>query len=188
MTIARVVRKTTLAEQPKDVDYWQSFPVVPIIAFSIIFGALRHTSTTGLLINNKTRIISVVTVLISLLNLGLNLGLIPLFNVMGAALATLLTQAAYFSIILYYSQKHYHIPYELKKVCQMIILGAILTGIAFLFNNVSIIPRLLIKLLLIGSFPFLLYFLNFYEKVELERISGAYQKWKNPKNWRRNPK
>lgn len=24
MTIARVVRKTTLAEQPKDVDYWRT--------------------------------------------------------------------------------------------------------------------------------------------------------------------
>jgi hypothetical protein len=49
-----------------------------------------------------------------------------------------------------------------------------------------LLPRVIIKLLLIAAFPFVLYPLRFYESVELYRIKGAYQKWKNPKKWKDN--
>jgi O-antigen/teichoic acid export membrane protein len=170
----------------QNADYWDSYRIIPIISFSVIFSMLGYTSITGLSIIKKTNIIATITIIISIINLGLNLLFIPFFESIGAAIATLLTQLIYFISVYYYSQKYYHIPYETGKVVKMIITGLVIILIAIPVNELNLLMRILIKTILVCSYPFLLYFLNFYEQIELERIKGAWNKWKNLKNIRKN--
>jgi O-antigen/teichoic acid export membrane protein len=119
-------------------------------------------------------------------NLGLNILLIPVFGIMGAAAATLLSQVLFFLIIIIYAQKHYPIPYEFGKIVLMILTGLALYLLSLLTDDMSLIVRLLIKSAMLLSWPFILYPFHFYEEIELSKIRGAWEKWKNPGNWLRN--
>ena len=116
---------------------------------------------------------------ISILSLVLNILLIPLWDITGSAIATLLTQIAYWLIILYYSEKHFHIPYEYRKLALVFITGALISFSVLFINEYSLMIRMLTKLLLVVAFPFILYILKFYEKNELLAIRGFIKKWKN---------
>ena len=170
----------------QNVDYWDSYKIIPVISFSMTFSMLSYTSITGLSIVKKTRIIATVTFIISVINIGLNVIFIPYFQSMGAAIATLITQLIYFLSIYYYSQKHYYIPYEIAKIVKMVLTGLMIILIAIPVNDLNLLIRLPLKIILVSSFPFWLYFQNFYEQIELDRIKGAWNKWKDLKNFRKN--
>lgn len=169
-------------------DYWDAFKIIPLISYSILFGMLKDVSLIGLNIVKKTKIMAFLIIIVAVLNLILNLILIPIFQYFGAALATLISQIVFFIAVLLYSQKYYPIPYEIHKVVTMILVGGVLYALSLLTTDLVLFYRVFIKSLLIISFPFVLYPLKFYETVELDRIKGAWDKWKNPLNWRDNIK
>lgn len=169
-------------------EYRLAYKIVPVISFAILFGMLKDVAFIGLNITRKTKIMASLIIIIAILNLGLNILFIPYFQSIGAAMATLISQIIFFLLVLKYSQKKYYIPYEFKKVGVMIVLGLVLVVIGNLFNHIYLPLRMVLKLVIIVSFPIILYFFNFYEEIELNRIKGAWDKWKNPLNWRNNVK
>jgi O-antigen/teichoic acid export membrane protein len=162
--------------------------IIPLLCFAQLFEILRNNARFGLNIVKKTKIISGVMLFSAALNILFNFIFIHLFGTIGAAIATLTAQIIFFTLIYHYAQRYYFIPYELKKVFMMIGLVIGLSIIAYSINSMMLFPRLIIKILLIGSFPFILYFMKFYEQVELQRIIGTWKKWKNPRNWLSNIK
>lgn len=168
-------------------NYWNAYQIVPVLCFAQFFELLRRNANFGLVVEKKTKIISSVMIFVMLLNIGLNILFISYLGNIGAAIALLLAQIIFFSLIYYYAQKYYFIPYEIKKVFAMVLLAAVIVMVTFIFiNPMQIIPRVILKLFLITIFPFLLYLLNFYEPIELDRIRGSWHKWKNPRKWREN--
>lgn len=166
-------------------DYWEAYKIVPIICFSILFGMMKDTAVIGLNITKNTRIIARSTVLIALLNIGLNIILISKYNFIGAAVATIISQIIYFLLIVTAAQKKYYIPFEFKKILIMIIAGCALVIISYLIININVSSRLVIKLLLFLSYQFILYFFNFYEPIELLRLKQSWHKWRQPRNWKK---
>ena len=116
----------------------------------------------------------------------LNVLFIPRWDFYGAAAATTISQFFYFVMVFRYAQKHYPIPYETKKIALMTLLGVGLTLAGLMLNPMHVLPRVVMKSLLILSFPFLLYVFHFYEPIELERISQLWKKWRNPGSWPKN--
>ena len=170
-------------------EYWTAYQVVPLLCFAQFFELLRKNANFGLVVEKKTKVISYLTILISTLNIGLNIVLVYYFSAMGAATALLLSQALFFVFIYVNAQRFYSIPYEIKKVMLMIFVGAAIVTISYIFiNDLELLPRILLKLLLIILFPVILYFFNFYEPIELNRLKGAWHKWKKPQNWVKNIK
>lgn len=169
-------------------DYWEAFGIVPILSLAIFFSMLRDVSLTGINITRKTGVNARSILIVSLFNIGLNILLIPWLGYYGAALATLVSQALYFIIIYRAAQKYYPIRYEITKVLMVIGVGILIYVVSTLTDPMSLGPRLGLKVLLLLFFPVALYFLGFYEKVELERIRGFWIKWKDPGKWRQNLK
>ncbi len=169
-------------------EYRLAYKIVPVISFAILFGMLKDVAFIGLDITRKTKIMASLIIIIAILNLGLNILFIPYFKSVGAAMATLISQIIFFLLVLKYSQNIYYIPYELKKVGTMILLGLVLVIIGNLFNQMYLPLRLVLKLAIIFSFPIILYLFNFYEKIELDRLGGAWRKWRNPAKWKENLK
>jgi len=161
----------------QDPEYWSGYRIIPIISFGLFFNMLRYFATTGLNIAMKTKHIAFYTVLVSLLNIGLNILLISIFNYIGAAIATLISHFVFMILIYRSSQKAYNIPYEVRKIVLILIISLVLLGLAYLTNDLSLAMRLIIKSLLIASFPFILYIFRFYEAIELERIEEAWNRW-----------
>ncbi len=165
-------------------NYWNSYKVIPIISFAILFTMLKDTSMTGLQIMKKSKIIATIVITVSFLNIILDIVFISLFKTIGAAYATLASQLIYFVLILFFAQRVYPIPYELLKIFKMIILGIILYVLASFTNDYSLIIRLTVKSFLILTYPAILYFFRFYEPIEIDRIKGAINKWRDPGTWK----
>lgn len=157
--------------------YWSSYIVIPILSFSVFFGMLKDIAVNGLNIEKKTTAIASFVVLVSILNIALNIVLINLLGMIGAAWASLLSQAILFILIYSKSQKVYYIPYELKKILILIGAGAVFIWTSQFLNDLAIYYRILLKLAIIGIFPFLLYAFNFYEPIEIDRIKNFFRKY-----------
>ena len=171
-----------------DIAYSESYKLVPVLTMAIFFSMLKDTSLTGLQIAKKTKVISIVIFSVTALNLLLNVLLIPVFGVYGAAFSTFIAQVIFFIIIYYIAQRKYYIPYELRKVLLIFLTGSVLVLGTYLLADIRLAYRVLIKIALLISFPFILYVFNFYEKIELEKLQGFFTKWRDLKNIGKNIK
>ena len=141
---------------------------------------LKDNAFIGFHVVKKTKVAGALIALSSLINLGLNLLLIPRFSIYGAAVGTLISQIIFFILIYTAAQRWYKIPYELSRIALITGVGAALVVAAFFLNNTPIAIRLVGKSALLLSFPFILYLVGFYNKVEKENIGNILSTWKNP--------
>jgi O-antigen/teichoic acid export membrane protein len=163
----------------KRVEYFDAWYIFPFIVYSIVFGMMKDVATTGLSITKKTKVIAITVIITAALNLLLNATLIPLFGNQGAALSKMLSMFVFFALTYYYAQKIYPIPYELKRIMLLLILAAGMYIVSVLFNSWDLVPRIIAKSALILAYPFVLYIFRFYEPVEIDRIKGGWDKWRN---------
>jgi O-antigen/teichoic acid export membrane protein len=157
--------------------YWDAVVIIPVLALSIFFVNMKEVTVYGLHIAKKTNIIGIIVVFSLIMSLVLNLLLIPIWDIAGAALATLVSQFIYWYACFLFSQKVFYVPYEMRKILLMLFIGAALSFSALFLNGMHLLPRLIIKTGLLISFPFILYLFRFYEPVELQAIRGFVIKW-----------
>ncbi len=172
----------------QNMEYWNAYKIVPVLSFSMLFTMLRDVAFTGLNIKKKTRIIALLILSAAILNILLNTLFIPVWKFYGASIATTLSQIIFFISVYYFAQKHYPVPYEIKKVMLMVMTGICIYAAGFLLNSCPLALRLIVKMLFILSFPLILYLFRFYEAIELERLAQFWRKWRNPLEWRKNLK
>jgi O-antigen/teichoic acid export membrane protein len=170
----------------KSNQYWEAVVIIPFLALSVVFVNMKDVTVYGLHVVKKTRIIGIIVIFSTLLGLGLNFLLIPLWDITGAAIATLLTQFIFFLVCYYYSQKEFFVPYEVRKIFVLVLTGAILSFSCLFLNKLGLFPRLILKSLFLFSFPFMLYLFRFYEPIELQSIRGFISKWSDIKNFKNN--
>lgn len=170
----------------KNKEFWNAYHVIPIIAFSFFFEMLRDTALTGLNITKRTPVIARIIIFSSMLNIVTNVILIPLFNYLGSAFSSLISQVIFFLLVLHSSQKYYPVPYEIKKIIKILLSGIGLIIFCLFLSSYALWVRLVVKSLAIFSFPFVLFLLKFYEPIEIQTIQGAWRKWRNPINWKKN--
>lgn len=167
-------------------DYWDAVAIIPVLSLSIFFVNMKEVTVYGLHIAKKTRIIGIIVVFSTIMSLVLNILLIPIWDIKGAAIATLLSQFIYWYACYYYSQKVFYVPYEIRKIITLLIIGSALSFASLLINGIDLLPRMIIKTLCFVSFPFILYLFNFYEFIELQAIRGFITKWSKMKNFKSN--
>jgi O-antigen/teichoic acid export membrane protein len=166
--------------------YWDAVIIVPVLSLAIFFTNMKEVTVYGLHIAKRTRVIGIIVVFSTILTLGLNILLIPVWDITGAAIATLISQFVYWYLCYYFSQKVFYVPYEIRKIVIMVIAGAAISFSSLLINKMDLLPRLMIKTACVLSFPFILYLFNFYEQVELQAIRGFVRKWSRLKDLRFN--
>jgi len=179
--------KEVLRILARNSNYWNAFYFVPILCLAQLFELFRFNANIGLIIEKRTKIISTILISVSVVSIALNVLLVHYFDAYGAAVATLISQIIFFILIYRYAQKYYPIPYELMKLAKMTLVAVLIIILTYAWvNSLGIVLRIIIKLILIGSFPFILYFLKFYEPVEILRLKNAWYKWRNPGRWKEN--
>jgi O-antigen/teichoic acid export membrane protein len=167
-------------------EFWGAVIIIPILSISIFFINMKEVTVYGLHIAKKTRVIGAIVVFSTIISLVLNILLIPVWSITGSAIATLLSQLIYWYACYYYSQKAFYVPYEMRKIGMILLVGSVISFSGLLINDMHLLPRLLIKSGCVLSFPFILYLLNFYEPVELQSIRGFINKWSKIGNFRNN--
>jgi O-antigen/teichoic acid export membrane protein len=160
-------------------DYWLANNAIPVLSFALLFGMIRYYIAHFLSIAKKTRHIALITIFVAILNLGLNLLMIPRYNYMGAAFATLVAQLIFLLLMYYYGQKYYYVPYEIRKNLLVLGIGAVMIFAVPLLNPLDLWWRLILKSSIILVFPLILIPFRFYEDIEKQRLREIFFQVRN---------
>ena len=184
-TFISIYAKEIIQLFARNESYWNAYIITPIAVFSIGIKGSFSILRMGLQFQKKTKYIAYIVIISALLNIGLNFVLIPFWGMIGAALATFISFV--FMIFLAYkiSNSFYSINFEWRRILKIIITIIILYLLAISSNQLYWIFKILIKLILFLSFPFILYLFKFYEEKEINRIKGSWSKWKNIDTWKK---
>ena len=160
-------------------QYWSGLSIVPIILLAYIINGMYAIFSAGIYIEEKSIYVPKITGLGALINVAANFILIPIFNMTGAALATLLS---YFVMALgyyYVTQKFYKVKYELKRIGN-IFTAVFLVGILFYYLHSIGNLTLLFKILLLVLFSFYIYFIA-VDRNEIKLIREKYSESRRKK-------
>jgi O-antigen/teichoic acid export membrane protein len=166
----------------KNVLYWSSYQIIPLLSLSMFFTMLRDVALTGINISKKTNLTARIITICMVVNILLCFLFVYLFKSIGAALAATLSQILFFVLVYRFAQKVYFIPYEFQKILRLIVVSVLIYLASMLLSKYSLFLRLSLKSTMIIAFPFILYLVKFYDPIEIERIKQFWLKWRNISN------
>jgi O-antigen/teichoic acid export membrane protein len=142
--------------------FWDAYKIVPIVLLAYFFQACTGYINFGIYHTGKTKHIAYGTFIAAIIAIVLNILLIPVYGVYGAAWATLVSFAA--RMIYYYaaSQRLYRIDYRLEKPAAALLL-AVATQLLYLGGRewIPILNKAYLShsfiFLMLGLFVFLLF-------------------------------
>ncbi|MBD3225032.1 MAG: oligosaccharide flippase family protein [Caldithrix sp.] len=152
-------------------QYWSGLNIIPLILTSYLFYGLYVNFTVGIYINKKTNLMVVFTGLAALVNISSNLYLMPNYNIMGAAIATLLSYMTMAVTLYLANQRIYHIDYDFARLAGLLLyLSAML--LIYYSVDLSFVHRVIILVLT----PLLWYALGIIKRNEIRNILSQMNK------------
>ena len=153
------------------VTYW-------IIAAQLL-SAYYYIPANLLFVKGKTQYIPIVTITSGIINIGLNLWLVPIYGYMASAWATLISYAVMLFLVWYFSKKIYHLNYEYKRIGTAVFAAACLFAISLLIPDINLVINIFIKILLFISYPLILKLFGFFNQKEINKAVEFLQIIKN---------
>ena len=159
-------------------DYWTAKDIVPWIAVSMPFYGISIIGFFSFYVTKKTYYILYFTIFCLIVNVSLNIILIPHFKMYGAAVSNFVSFFLQCFLNYKFSKKNYFFDYEWKKLFLMIFVFIILVFPFFYFQmNDFTLFNVFLKIIAFAGFPVVLYIFRFYEPIELERVNGFINKY-----------
>ncbi len=138
--------------------FWPAWVIVPIITLSYLQEGLGNFFVWGMRMDQQTFNISKIAVYCGLLNIFVNILLIPFWGILGAAIATLVAYVVSNMLQLYKSSKAYSLHFDIKRILTLLSFAIIIFGVALLLaSSTSYLLNIGIKLGLFFLYPYLLY-------------------------------
>ncbi|MDR7130530.1 O-antigen/teichoic acid export membrane protein [Algoriphagus sp. 4150] len=151
--------------------YYDAANIASILVFSSLFAGLTNIADLGSAISKKTAPLGIVYSFSSIILILLNVYLIPIYGVYGAAVAVCVSQLLTPVFVFYFSQKTYAIPYDfLRSFSYMLLLFSVAFLGYYFSNGVSVIQGVLIKVCTFGVFLFVSILLFQREFLFLKRL------------------
>lgn len=151
-------------------EYWSSTSIVFWIALGYLFDAMYLLQLPGPFLTNKSGIIAWSRAVGAVINIGLNILLIPIYGALGAALATCISFGAMAIFLFVINRKIYPIQYEWGKLIRISLVLCII-GLIITNYSLSLSEKLFITLL----FPGLTILTGFFTKGEIEKIKKIFR-------------
>ncbi len=134
--------------------YWSGLDIVPVVLLGYLFNGFHVIFTAGLFIKEKSTSFPILMMLGAVVNVVVNILLIPYMGMMGAALATLASYVVIATGFYFTSNRIYPIKYEFGKIT---IIAVSLTFTAILYYTLrgmgitGIVVKILIFVLFLAS-------------------------------------
>ena len=163
-------------------EFEAAWVVVPIIAFSALQHGLGGFLGAGIMLRRKSFHSSGLLLVSALVNVGLNIVLIPLLGILGAALATLASYAVWNSLRIYFSARFFELHFELRRMFLFTALAATLCGATLLAaSQVGFWLGLVAKTLTIAAYPLLVVVTGLIRPNERELVARALRNAPRPR-------
>jgi O-antigen/teichoic acid export membrane protein len=109
--------------------YWAGLSIVPMLLLAYWFQGWFVIFSAGIFIKEKTKLLPGITAVGAVVTLVLNILLVPVLGMEGAALATLACYAITSGLILYYSHREMKVPYRMVRAFITILVTATIVGL-----------------------------------------------------------
>lgn len=156
-------------------EFWGSWVVVPIVAYSYILGGLGSFFDWGLVMTKNGLRISANILVGAIVNIGLNFLLIPYWGILGAAYSTLISFVVLNGLRLHCSAKFYGLRFDIGRLLHITFAGIGLYALSLLIGNSnSMAIDLGVKILILLSFVLVILFTGFFTSKEKEGLQEAW--------------
>jgi O-antigen/teichoic acid export membrane protein len=146
-------------------QFYEGSTVVAPLAFGTVAYAAYVVMAIGVGRSKRTQFNWVIAGAAAVLNVVLNLVLIPPYGMMGAAIATVAAYALMFVLMTWYAQRVFPVPYQWRRVITAVG-AAVALVVAGKLLDVGLIPAILLAL----AYPAALGLLGFYLPDERARL------------------
>jgi O-antigen/teichoic acid export membrane protein len=118
-------------------EYDAGLVIVPTFLFANVLLGVYYNLTAWFKISDKTYYGTYISIIGAIITIIGNLGLLPVFGILGSSIASLITYGSMAFLCYYWGQKFYPIPYNLVKISGYILFSAILVWVAsqIVFEN-----------------------------------------------------
>lgn len=171
--IEDVVKVLTL----QNADYLDSIAIIPVLTLGLIFGGLRSMLTLPLTKFKKTKTISIISVITGVVNVGLNILMVPRWGTMGAAISTLVVQILSVYLFWVYASKLESNLLDIRKFLTILLVTILLGSIIYVDIDISYFIALLLKLIILGIWLLIIWNVNIFDDQERLRFKQAWAKW-----------
>ncbi|NDI98576.1 oligosaccharide flippase family protein [Flavobacterium sp. LaA7.5] len=113
--------------------YWEGMKVVPLIIMANFFLGIYHNLSVWYKLSDRTKMGAYISIVGAAVTLGLNFALIPQYSYMGSAIATIAAYSTMMVISYVLGNKHYPIPYDMKKIGGYLGLSIALSLVCFYY-------------------------------------------------------
>ncbi|WP_235611272.1 oligosaccharide flippase family protein [Pseudoalteromonas luteoviolacea] len=137
-------------------EYYSAITVLPVLVIASLINGM-YIFFPGLFIKKKTKLISIVTLSSALLNVILNYLLIPVWGILGAAYATLISSILLLLLFYKLGNQHYEISYSLSSVV-IITLSSLM--VCFVNHDVVVVSlsAFIVKVLIVLALSLCLFY------------------------------
>ncbi len=151
--------------------YFSAYIVVPFISASIVIYTLGAFFAIGIGIAKKTYHHIWSSIISALLNIVLNVILIPPFGMVGAAAATIISFLALGAILMRISQKYYHVNYRFGRQFVMYLIAGLVIFASYKFFPYGLtFSSIISKSALLVGFAFIPFVLKLVGKREINYV------------------
>ena len=151
--------------------YWSGLGIVPVILLGYLFNGLYVNFMAGIYIEKKTSHLPYITGIGAVINVVVNLLLIPRFGMFGAAWATFFAYAGMALTIYFVSHRFYPVKYEFGRLLKIgIALAVVVIAHAFRHELFTSVHEQLFKASALIAFFVLLLLFRFPTRDELRAI------------------
>ena len=123
--------------------YWSGLPIVPVITLGYLFNGLYYVMLAPLMIDKRMTSVGVATWIGALINIGMNVAVIPRWGMMGAAWATCAAYIAMAGAVWVLGRRTRQTPYEWGRLAVIAVWTALLWAPA---AHVGLAARVLLAL------------------------------------------
>lgn len=174
MFVEQIVRLKFFGYSIVGKEYWAGTQIVPIVILAYVCYGFYVNFQVSVFLKHKTKYFAYINVAGAVTNIVGNLFLIPKFNIMGAAYATLLAYLLMAVLLYFITQQIYPIRYQLTKVLKISLISLII----FLSYKWLALPcDLLFKLGLIIVYLILIYLFKIFDPKEIQTLKHLVNKF-----------
>ncbi|WP_321347902.1 polysaccharide biosynthesis C-terminal domain-containing protein [uncultured Draconibacterium sp.] len=140
-----------------DSEYHEGLKVVPIVLMANLFYGMYFTLSLWYKLTDKTRYGAYMALIGATITLVLNLALVPVMGYMGSAFAVFVCFLVMLVISYFLGQKHFPVPYDLKRIGSYFLAAMVIVGIAQFTLDLQVILKYSINLVLALAFIVLVF-------------------------------
>jgi O-antigen/teichoic acid export membrane protein len=150
-------------------SYHGAIDVIPWVVLGYVFMAFYFTQINLLTITlGKTSVVGISTAIAALVNLGLNILLIPYLGMEGAAITTAFTYFILFLGMKYFSRREYALDFEYMRMLKVLLVGIVVFILSYFVVPSTPYISIFLKIIGVAVFLGLLYISGFFSKEEVE--------------------